>query len=1354
MQNSALLSCTTCVSSTDNITSIDAESIQTTASLQPEQSVSEVPQVTIDFGKVNIGAKINQTVRLENLRAGDISSYALIKDPNSNPIYQAFDFDNTDYPVTKSGTLEKLVTFHPRVPNEKYLDHFYLTLDTCYIMAILLKGECRGPRAQLSTTSLNFTRRSERQSVEILNTSEIRLTYQFDVNGTDYDIFQVNHPFGTIDSKQRKIISISFNPKKHGIYSKYLSCFILHHEPKIINLTGVFLTSPLKELKNYPKDVSETSGFTGFMSDSLTLLSNVPPFSLSQNFLDFGMVEIGNHKTLVTSLTNHMKLPITVTWINHDVFKISPIKIQIPSEESVLYEVIFEPDGSDSIFYIDLIGAVAWLDDKLERLFTLVPQSISLRLLGNSFFDHAFWVPQLQMTPESIIFPCCVPAFPTYSSFLLKATGYLPVSFKFVPPNRSNFIIKPMVGLVSCSQIIYAQFHPLNTQSKGYVERWEIELNGRTGGYGIPFFMKGFCQYPAITVAKDNTITFATMLPGAREKESVILKNTSAHFLQYEFVLSSEDKIHAHLEIQDKKGDLAANESKSINWFCTGDLTMPREVQVPFNLRFLQSCCKVIGTEITGQVTVRASCAEAKLCSVPNSWEFNSIKFDCKETATFKLFNFGESSLHFLLYHDDEHNVLDVSPTQGTIKPNDSVVINVLLNSAHVGKSQINIYYYLRVCSDSAELLSSISYKVFEITYTCQLASIQIADIEYHDYTALFNRLDLWTIMNIDNLNLILRTIASNETKEIDIFLPDYGEDKETHKTLFSLKNISEFDINLDIVRKQICPCKVVEKTAGISLRKFEYDCIHRDMVNIDISNNYLNANCYTTMTMKCRYIKPGRNTLCYILKLSNNRDVVLNIHIRTLGPAERVLSIYERNFDFILRDVFIGELDPFLQTYWVYNNTQEVIEYLLDLSEVNDLLYKNKFPIIECRNPMGYACPGKAYPLIFKFSPLEAVTYRLSIPINVNDQTVIVLKLTGKGLMHPKKIDVKVRHEFHKSTIYNSIAASVEHISLPPIGLWSEVHRVFYIKNYSADVTYYYSWQDCSIVGLVEVEYDNPKGIIAPKETHCIRMIVNSLQHACVTTLHVFCKLISQNEYIEHQRTVAEHHLMQARINGEFIITEQGEQQPQNTVTIKPMPVVDFLNMSVDVYIISTADRDLHMTGKEQLQKFPASFAGLKAMRAAQLIQGRGDAEFLEPKLLGCAMNNIADMLQTVLQMIVADAIYSKEFDYAMSELKTSLPPYHYQMKIDSSPSPADVCGKYRRLPSAELLVVRTMREPQRTMLRDVIGDLVQSSLNGVFKIGMGTSQKIDDEILVNIKQECVCPQVDSKGDNNDCCL
>lgn len=51
--------------------------------------------------------------------------------------------------------------------------------------------------------------------------------------------------------------------------------------------------------------------------------------------------------------------------------------------------------------------------------------------------------------PDAVIMPAAVPALPVYHTFVLKNSNDRPLAFSFVPPDITNYTLKPMMGLLT-----------------------------------------------------------------------------------------------------------------------------------------------------------------------------------------------------------------------------------------------------------------------------------------------------------------------------------------------------------------------------------------------------------------------------------------------------------------------------------------------------------------------------------------------------------------------------------------------------------------------------------------------------------------------------------------------------------------------------------------------------------------------------------------------------------------------------------------------------------------------------------------------------------------------------------------
>ena len=54
--------------------------------------------------------------------------------------------------------------------------------------------------------------------------------------------------------------------------------------------------------------------------------------------------------------------------------------------------------------------------------------------------------------------------------------------------------------------------------------------------------------------------------------------------------------------------------------------------------------------------------------------------------------------------------------------------------------------------------------------------------------------------------------------------------------------------------------------------------------------------------------------------------------------------------------------------------------------------------PIFECLNPVGDIAPGRSVAIEWRFSPLEAKTYMVDVPIRVHNGDTAIITFTGIG--------------------------------------------------------------------------------------------------------------------------------------------------------------------------------------------------------------------------------------------------------------------------------------------------------------------------------------------------------------------
>lgn len=89
-------------------------------------------------------------------------------------------------------------------------------------------------------------------------------------------------------------------------------------------------------------------------------------------------------------------------------------------------------------------------------------------------------------------------------------------------------------------------------------------------------------------------------------------------------------------------------------------------------------------------------------------------------------------------------------------------------------------------------------------------------------------------------INYTLENIQENESKAVMILLPDMEVNNFIHKTVLLLENLSELDETIVIKKEQHCDCKAVPVAVSMTRRKKVFNCKHRLMSNLYLSNEVI----------------------------------------------------------------------------------------------------------------------------------------------------------------------------------------------------------------------------------------------------------------------------------------------------------------------------------------------------------------------------------------------------------------------------------------------------------------------------------------------------------------------------------
>ncbi|KRT79607.1 hypothetical protein AMK59_7460 [Oryctes borbonicus] len=304
--------------------------------------------------------------------------------------------------------------------------------------------------------------------------------------------------------------------------------------------------------------------------------------------------------------------------------------------------------------------------------------------------------------------------------------------------------------------------------------------------------------------------------------------------------------------------------------------------------------------------------------SIPTRCNFRKIEVGVEHTFRFNLFNFGQSKIHYNLIFwdtrkpDFNEQCMSIIPAQGSIKPKGRQEILLLLHCTTAGTFKVNVFYQTRLNRDSPQIVDGDQiHRVFSFKVCASYPTIQIVAINDHNFGPLFSKSALWELFAIDKINNCLKSMKRNETRSVNVCMPDSEFTSEPFETVWVLQNVSAFDTHVGLKRIKLCDCRQVQACKKVTFRQFVFDCKHRDIFSMSLSENVFQANVFNTLTLRIKYQDVGITHLCYEWTFSHNRKLNCNVFINTLANSVQWPSKYLTNFYMKMGSVSLDNDQP-----------------------------------------------------------------------------------------------------------------------------------------------------------------------------------------------------------------------------------------------------------------------------------------------------------------------------------------------------------------------------------------------------------------------------------------------------------
>nr|CAH7724365.1 unnamed protein product [Callosobruchus chinensis] len=692
--------------------------------------------------------------------------------------------------------------------------------------------------------------------------------------------------------------------------------------------------------------------------------------------------------------------------------------------------------------------------------------------------------------------------------------------------------------------------------------------------------------------------------------------------------------------------------------------------------------------------------------------EENFIHFDTLPPGTISslmapLRNLSSFHLKFQL---GPHPFLTADIESGELLPHDQVMLTFKCKADLYNQKKTTATFDVQVIEKIKQVVGLQYTHEFTVYTDCAPSELCVMDIAEYTFGHLFGKDYFWKSLKISRLNANLENMKENETKALDVHLPDCESGKMEYHVVLVIENVSSFDMNVCLKRIQLCDCAKKQVYTTINKTKLEFDCPHREMLTMKFENTVIYGNSRQFLIITAKYSVVGATKLAYSLDIGDNRRIEFFFSMNVLPRKIPKISFYSQpNLTYRMLPVFVGRKEPPIQAIWMYNNTSESARYKADLTHVKEICEKEGFPVLQLLNPEGEIGPYSNAALLFKFHPIRVKMHKVKISLQLEEEHML-LEVIGVGRTSRIRKPFIQRAPDKSSEFYKlPVILSHNYIRINPMLTWSTQTRMIFIRNYSKDTIYQFDFPEQTIYGVIKITSHPTFGFLKPKETQTVMITVKTFNEPAVLNYNYTCYILNYNALLLRRKAMYEH----ADNPNEVVLAELQH---------------DTISLSICVNIMDTSD-DIVLPAKEFFTCFPQQEMHLNTTDLArQVATKRYDACGLDLKVDG-------NLVKNILERIISETVFHKKFSSVVkiaSSIKTG--DYYVQYRSiqnrrreQSTNTPFE--EDMERCKEEE--IVKFLTRPRLSTLAGILHDVVTDSVHETFKLDTQFSSESDHHII-----------------------
>ncbi|XP_038277803.2 cilia- and flagella-associated protein 65 isoform X3 [Dermochelys coriacea] len=945
-----------------------------------------------------------------------------------------------------------------------------------------------------------------------------------------------------------------------------------------------------KPPEEYPYIDPMTEYFHDGITSDLTIFP--PHISVSVREFDFGCcVRLQEVEPLPLCLTNHTKGKITVTWTcrPESPFRVTPETCDIPPLKSTAFRLIFQPSQLNTLYAAELEGFAFYKVlrhySNIEEDSTMCPSwCLTIRLRGHTFeADRQHFIPHYVLDSPKV-FPAVGPNTNTYRSVLLWNVGTSPITFCMNQDICPSVLVKPCSGYIGpgAHQIFLLSTQPVDMATHQHI--LSLQLNSYPE-YTQEILLQSNGESLLLLLEGDGNLYFKPTCVGTSTTRTYTIKNCTRLPMHFKWkIQESDSKV---LSVKPATGVIQPSEALAQLW------TFTPGKETKYLLRSWVSVWRAQGSSTpespeSTRYTLRiiGEGALGTIGAQEEQLDLGNILVGSLQSCDLVLLNNGTCSLNYILHVEqmitgpcDPEEVLsdplalELDHYKGMIPARSKAIVQVTVSPAR----QLHYTWSISYTISTPKALDPANTVGEQQALCCVVAtgiypSICVTDVCAAGSARGISKLHLWRLFALETLNQYLeRDPTSAEltyrvpTRHSICPVPpvhtpvlldfNFGAapiEAEPSVVILMLENNGVVPVEWAFLFPSDQKIDVehwAEKTEFNPSELHQMRVQENQLFSVSPKSGRLFPEQEQTVQLSHRHDFIGTDRLPVLLKVSHGREILLNFIGVTVEREQRYVHFTSTKH--LFTPIAIGSSSPPKQIYELYNGGSMAVAYEIQLDSVMKIQEENfQHPVFVCLNPRGEILPGMTSHIEWVFSPLEARTYSVDVPIHIleGDSALITFQgigydphIMGQTAQFDQVLSPSVTPGSSKLTVPGQTAFLSQHrICLGNIPVFSKSSRLVFLNNASESEAVIFAWHVGTSSVSETLQIVPEMGVVQPGDgTHCI-ITLQASGNPCFYNADLVCEVVMQQPLAKYEKELQEWEAEKERQTVEFTITEQ----------------------------------------------------------------------------------------------------------------------------------------------------------------------------------------------------------------------